>query len=56
MISHPAIRAIDRRQAAGAAGLFAGLADGGPLPEPVATLAVPGLADLAARWEAAAGG
>lgn len=42
--------------AAGAAGLFAGLADGGPLPEPVATLAVPGLADLAARWEAAAGG
>ena len=40
--------------AAGAAGLFAGLADAAPLPAPVAPLDPPGLAALAARWEAAA--
>jgi sugar (pentulose or hexulose) kinase len=42
--------------AAGAASLFAGLADAGPLPTALTPLDVPGLAALARRWEAAATG
>ncbi len=42
--------------AAGAAGLFAGVAEAGALPEPVAPLGVPGLAALAERWNRLAAG